>query len=182
MNCKGDSLYDLYLSSKICREKKHAVSKRTSSLKGYGNLCAAVEFINATIKHQVNDLFEAEYHAKNAIKCSIRYKDNLNACIRKLATNLLRDINDSKRNKASPLFTLSELILFSKKDEIVIDKYEKKQKKPKKYKIKKTNKNKKTYKTIVNSIFEKTNEKNIIQVNINNHNKKKRKTYKNEKT
>ena len=69
IHCKGDSLYNLYLSSKNCSEKKHAVSKRTSSLKGYGKLCAAVEYINATIQCQVNDLFEAEYYAKNAIKC-----------------------------------------------------------------------------------------------------------------
>merc|ERR1712083_730730 len=97
--CEGNSLYDLYLSSNNCKSQKHAVQKRTPLLKGYGKLCAAVEYINATLNNKVNDLFEAEYHAKNAIKCSVRYKDNLNACIRKLATKLLRDINDFKKKK-----------------------------------------------------------------------------------
>ena len=117
MQCEGSSLYDLYLSSKNCKHQKHAVQKRTNRLKGYGNLYAAVECNNASIQLQVNDLLEAKYYANLAIKCSYRYKDNLNLNIRKLAMNLLKEINNSKIKISSPLFTLSELILFSNTDE-----------------------------------------------------------------
>ena len=48
MNCKGKSLYDLYLSSSNCHRKKHKVTNRSSLLYGYGHLKAAVEYINAT--------------------------------------------------------------------------------------------------------------------------------------
>ena len=123
MICEGNSLNDLYLSSERCKNKNHAVPKRATILKGHGKLYAAVEYINATIKQQVNEFFEAEYHAKNAIKCSNRYNDNLNTCISKLGMNLLRDIKEGKKSKASSLFTLSELMVFSNKDEITADKY-----------------------------------------------------------
>ena len=134
MICEGNSLNDLYLSLEKSKNQNHAVPKRATILKGQGKLYAAVEYINATIKQQVNDLFEAEYHAKNAIKCSNRYNDNLNTCINKLGMNLLRDIKDGKKSKACTLFTLSELMVFSNKHEITVDKYKNttKPEKPKK--------------------------------------------------
>ena len=88
-------------------------------------------------------------YAKLAIKCSNRYNDNLNTYVEKLAINLLRDINGCKKNNASSLFTLSELILFSNKDKIVVDKYENKKKILKILKSQKPLKNKKHIKVPV---------------------------------
>ena len=108
MHCKGESLYDLSLSSKICHENNHEVSKRTHLLKGYGNLSAAVEYINATIKFKVNECSEAKYYAQHAILRSDVYNDSLNKCVKKLAMNLLYEIRNNRyrKSKKSVLFTL----------------------------------------------------------------------------
>ena len=125
MHCKGESLYDLSLSSKICHENNHEVSKRTHLLKGYGKLCAAVEYINASIKFKVNECFEAKYYAQHAILRSDVYNDSLNKCVKKLAMNLLYEIRNNRyrKSKKSVLFTLSELIFFSNKNGFVENVY-----------------------------------------------------------
>ena len=125
MHCKGESLYDLSLSSKICHENNHEVSKRTHLLKGYGKLSAAVEYINATIKFKVNECFEAKYYAQHAILRSDVYNDSLNKCVKKLAMNLLCEIRNHRyrKSKKSVLFTLSELIFFSNKNGFVENVY-----------------------------------------------------------
>ena len=116
MNCKGITLYDLFLSSNCCKEKHHKLSKRTCLLKGIGKFTAAVEYINATRKFNVNEYFEAKYHAKCAVQKSSQYKDNLNIHVNKLAKNLLEQINRGESKEQSiPYFTLTELIVFSNK-------------------------------------------------------------------
>ena len=57
--CKGESLYDLCLSSNSCKDKNHKLSLRTTILKGYGKFTAAIEYINATIQIQVKSYLEA---------------------------------------------------------------------------------------------------------------------------
>ena len=125
MHCKGESLYDLSLSSKICHENNHEVSKRTHLLKGYGKLSAAVEYINATMKFKVNECFEAKYYAQHAILRSDVYNDSLNKCVKKLAMNLLYEIRNNRyrKSKKSVLFTLSELIFFSNKNRFIENVY-----------------------------------------------------------
>ena len=116
MNCKGITLYDLFLSSNCCKEKHHKLSKRTCLLKGIGKCTAAVEYINATRKFNVNEYFEAKYHAKCAVQKSSQYKDNLNIHVNKLAKNILEQINRGESKEQSiPYFTLTELIVFSNK-------------------------------------------------------------------
>ena len=104
-NCRGDSLYDLYLSSKNCKIENHSISRRPSLLKGYGTCRAAVEYINASIQIHAKDYFGAQYHSKVAIKYSEQYSDNLNKCVAKLAQNLLTEVNERK-NKKDHLFYL----------------------------------------------------------------------------
>ena len=114
MICKGKSLYDLFISSNACKEQNHVVSMRTSVLKGYGYLRSAVEYINATRKVSINDMFEAKYHTRNAIELSNFYNDSLNINIKKLSLNLLNNINNnSDVSKTIKFFTLSELIKLS---------------------------------------------------------------------
>ena len=115
--CMAESLYDLSLSSKMCHGKGHEVPCRTSILKGYGNLKAAVEYINALRKYHCDEHFEAKYHAQNAIKISKRFEDNLNLNIRKLGFNILEKLKTGKLDdKSFTYFTLSELIEFSKQN------------------------------------------------------------------
>ena len=139
-NCMAKSLYDLSLSSEMCHRKGHEVPCRTSILKGYGNLKAAVEYIYALRKYHCNEHYEARYHAQNAIKISKRFEDNLNLNIRKLGLNILEKLKTGKRNdKTFTYFTLSELIVFSNKN--------------------------KNYKSIKNSIGNKNHTTNIEYLN-----------------
>ena len=93
VKCNATYLHDLYLASANCQNKCHLISNRTSILKGYGNLKAAVEFINATRKLHTEEIYEARYYAQNAIRTSNKYDDNLNLCVKKLAMNILEKIS-----------------------------------------------------------------------------------------
>ena len=100
----------------MLQRKNHKLSKRTCLLKGIGKCTAAVEYINATRKFNVNEYFEAKYHAKCAVQKSSQYKDNLNIHVNKLAKNILEQINRGESKEQSiPYFTLTELIVFSNK-------------------------------------------------------------------
>ena len=115
--CEGKTLCDLFISSKYCQEKNHAISKRSSILKGYGNLKAAVEYINATRKTHTREFYEANYYAQNAIQISNHFNDNLNSCIKILAINMLKKISLGEyKDQSLSYFTLSELIILSNRN------------------------------------------------------------------
>ena len=149
--CKGQSLYDLFISSSACKEKNHAISTRTSVLKGYGYLKSAVEYINATKKVSTNDIYEAKYHTRNAIEISNCYNDNLNINIKKLSLKLLKNINSNHEiSKTINFFTLSELIELSNNEKNTVKTFNK------------TNKNKMTQ-----NIHDLAAKRNVDTENIN---------------
>ena len=83
-------------------------------MRGYGYLKSAVEYINATRKVSINDMYEARYHTRKAIEISNCYNDILNINTKKLSINLLNNINNnSEISKTINFFTLSELIKLS---------------------------------------------------------------------
>ena len=86
-------------------------------MKGYGKFKAAVEFINATRKLHIEEIYEARYYAQNAIQTSNKYDDNLNFCVKKLAMNILDKISTGEYNdKSLSYFTITELIVLSNKN------------------------------------------------------------------
>ena len=117
VKCNATYLHDLYLASANCQNKYHLISNRTSILKGYGKFKAAVEFINATRKLHIEEIYEARYYAQNAIRTSNLYDDNLNLCVKKLAMNILEKLSAGEYNdKSLAYFTLTELIILSNKN------------------------------------------------------------------
>ena len=89
VKCNATYLHDLYLASANCQNRCHLISNRTSILKGYGKFKAAVEFINATRKVNIEEIYEAKFYAQNAIRISNKYDDNLNLCEKKTCNEYL---------------------------------------------------------------------------------------------